>query len=70
MGFTTTSGEYVLLGKPSWQSFPDLGFHPQLGGTATAQRDIEVQYNVTKNIFSSQENVRQAINKARTAAVP
>ena len=34
------------------------------------QRDVDVQYNVAKNIFQSQANARQAINKALTAVVP
>ena len=70
MGFVVTPEEYALTGEPGWQDFDDPGFHRPLGGNAAAQRDADVQYTVAKNIFQSQENVRQAINKALTAAVP
>ena len=66
----TTPEEYALPEEQPWQDFPDPGFHRTLGGTSSEQRDAETRYNVTKNIFQSQENVRQAVNKALTAAVP
>ena len=70
MGFVTTQEEYALTGEQPWHNFPDPGYHRTLGGAASEQRDADTRYNVAKNIFQSQENVRQAINKALTAAVP
>jgi hypothetical protein len=70
MGFVTSPEEYALTGEQPWADYADPGYHRDLGGTASAQRDADVQYNVAKNIFLCQENVRQAINKALTAAVP
>ena len=70
MGFVVPPEEYVLTGEQPWVDYADPGYHRALGGTASAQRDADTQYNVAKNIFLCQENVRQAINKALTAAVP
>ena len=47
---------------------PGLPSYPR--GAASQQRDADTRYGVAKNIYLSQENVRQAINKALTAAVP
>ena len=70
MGFVTSPEEYALTGEPAWFDYGDPGFHRDLGGTAAVQRDKDVEYNVAKTIFQCQENVRQAINAALTAAVP
>ena len=70
MGFVTSPEEYALTGEPAWFNYADPGFHRDLGGTAATQRDKDVEYNVQKIIFQSQENVRQATNAAMTAAVP
>ena len=70
MGFVTTPEEYALTGEQPWADFPDPGYHRALGGTASEQRDRDTEYNVARNIYLSQENVRQAINKALTEAVP
>ena len=70
MEFVTTAEEYALTGEQPWVDYPDPGYHWSLGGTAAHQRDTDVQFNVTSNIYNSQENVRQAINNALTIAVP
>ena len=70
MGFIVPPEEYALTGEQPWADYADPGYHRALGGTASAQRDADTQYNVAKNIFLCQENVRQAINKALTEAVP
>ena len=43
---------------------------PKLGGNASQQRDVDVQFMVALNIYNSQENVRQAYIKALNVAVP
>ena len=70
MGFVTTPEEYALTGESPWEDYANPGFHRPLGGAAPQQRDLNVQFNVASNIYQSQENVRQAINNALTAAVP
>ena len=70
MGMVTVPEEYSLLGEQLWADFPDPSYHQQLGGMAAEQRDQETEQNTATNIYPSQENVRQAINKALTAAIP
>ena len=70
MGMVVTPEEYALTGETAWQDFPDPGFHRPLGGNATEQRDAETEFQARKTIYASQENVRNAINKALTKAVP
>ena len=70
MGFVTSREEYTLTGEQPWNDYPDPGRHRTLGGNAAQQRDSDVRYNFMANVYNSQENVRQAINNALTAAVP
>ena len=65
-----TPEEYALTGEQPWQDFADPGYHRALGGTASKQQDRETQYQATKAVYASQENVCAAINKALTLAVP
>ena len=39
MGMVVTPEEYVLTGEQPWQDFPDPGYHRELGGTASEQKD-------------------------------
>ena len=61
---------YALTGEPPWADYQDPDFHRPLGGNAAQQRDVDVQFAVASNTYNSQENVRQATNKALTIAVP
>ena len=70
MGFVVSRKEYALTGENPWNDYPDPGRHCTLGGNAASQRDADVRYNFMANVYNIQENVRQAINKALTAAVP
>ena len=70
MGFVTSREEYTLTGEQPWNDYPDPGRHRTLGGNAAQQRDSDVRYNYMANVYNSQENVRQAINNALTAAIP
>ena len=70
IGFVTTLEEYALTGESPWVDYADPGFHRPLGGDAPQQRDLDATFAMASNIFQSQENVRQAINKALTVAVP
>ena len=40
-----------------------------LGGTASQQRDVDMWFTVTSNIYNSKEKVRQAYLKAINVAV-
>ena len=70
MGMVVTPEEYVLTGEQPWQDFPDPGYHRELGGTASKQKDRETEFQARKTVYVSQENVRNAINQALTKAVP
>ena len=69
-GFVTPAKEYALTGDPPWRDYQDPGWHRPLRGNAAQQRDTNVRFAVASNIYNSQENVRQATNKALMIAVP
>ena len=70
MGMVVSPEEYALTGEPPFRRIPDPGAHRPLGGSTTPQRDNEVTYNASKNVFLGEANVQQAINTALNAAVP
>ena len=63
---------YELTGEPAWIDFPDPGFHRQADGLLdpVAQRDAEAIFNANIMVFTSQQNVKGAINDALNEAVP
>ena len=70
MGMVVTPEEYVLMGEQPWQDFLGPGYHRELGGTASEQKDRETEFQARKSVYVSQENVRNAINQALTKVVP
>ena len=63
---------YALTGEPPWVNFPDLGFHRQADGLfdPVAQRDAGAIFKDNIMVFTSQQNVKGAINDALNEAVP
>ena len=69
-GFITPTKVYALMGEPPWVDYQDPNWHWPLRSNAAQQRDTDVQFTVALNIYNSQENVRQAYNKALNVTVP
>ena len=67
-----TAGIYALTGETAWIDFPDPGFHCQADGSLNpvAQQDAEAIFNVAIMVYTSQQNVKGAVNDALNEAVP
>ena len=61
---------YRLTGEPPWVDFPDPGYHRQPAADTIGQRDAEALFNANTMVFTSQQNVKGAINDALNEAVP
>ena len=61
---------YKLTGESPWVDFPDPGFHRQPATNTVGQRDAEAIFNANTMVFTSQQNVKGAINDALNEAVP
>ena len=63
---------YALTGEVPWVQFPDPGFHRQADGTldATGQRDADAIFTAASKVYTSQQNVKAAVNEALNVAIP
>jgi hypothetical protein len=63
---------YALTGESAWIGFPDPGFHRQVDGTLNpvAQRDADAIFSAAIIVYTSQQNVKGAVNDALNEAVP
>ena len=53
---------YKFTGETAWIAFPDPGFHRQPATDPVAQRDAEAIFNANTMVYTSQQNVKGAIN--------
>ena len=53
MGMVVSPEDYALTGEPPFRRIPDPGANRPLGGSTNAQRDNEVTYNASRNVFLS-----------------
>ena len=63
---------YTLTREAAWIGFLDPGFHRQAGSTLNpvAQRDANARFSAVIIVYTSQQNVRGAVNDALNKAVP
>ena len=71
-GMVDAAYMYALMWETPWIDFPDPGFHRQADGSLNpvAQRDAEAIFNATIMVYTSQQNVKGAVNDALNEAVP
>ena len=62
---------YALTGEPVWIDFPNPGFHRQANGSfdPVVQRDAKAIFNAAIMVYTSQQNVKGALNGALNKAV-
>jgi hypothetical protein len=63
---------YALTGEVPWVDFPDPGFHRQADGTLNpiGQRDADAIFSAAIIVFTSQQNVKAAVNDALNKSIP
>ena len=72
MGMVDKPEVYALTGAAPWVNVPNPGVHRVADGTmsATQQRDAEVIYTAQLKVWTSENNVRSAVNAGLNKAVP
>ena len=63
---------YALTGETAWIDFADPGFRRQADGSLdpVTQRNAEANFNANIMVYTSQQNVKGAVNDALNEAVP
>ena len=63
---------YALTGEAAWINFPNPGFHRQADGTLNpvAQCDANAIFRAAIIVYTSQQNVKGAVNNTLNKAVP